>query len=308
MANGRRALSENGGAANKPRGSRSGSRKAAAALPLKFFNVKTSERFVFKRRDKRCLTLSPRSSLIPVFIHFSDFFPDLVQATLTKCKALILGCEHVVILKPNQGKPMIDDVVWEGPGSSLPDRCWARQGVMLRTLDIVAYKVGARDRKRELLPIEQQLWDVMGPFLCRIRDFAESLNEGAVELEQHKGSMDAVYEVLKGEAPWSLNLSAVLTEAAPAVGDRKHVLYYSPKNGVFTRELVDHPDDEDKDAGIPLVTLPCRLQSVMPTHPSVPQVLRYLVTIAGDPVAVCRACTCQRNGRRVRACLHRVLV
>jgi len=36
---------------------------------------------------------------------------------------------------------MIDDVVWEGPGASLPDRCWDRQGVILRTLDIVAYKV-----------------------------------------------------------------------------------------------------------------------------------------------------------------------
>ena len=38
----------------------------------------------------------------------------------------------------------------------------------------VRVQVGARDRKRELLPIEQQLWDVMGPFLCRIRDFAKS--------------------------------------------------------------------------------------------------------------------------------------
>jgi hypothetical protein len=104
MAHGRRALSENGGSANKPRASSRSSRKGAA-LPLKFFNVKTSERFVFKRKDKRCLTLSPRSSLIPVFIHFSDFFPDLVQATLTKCKALILGCERVVILRPNQVLP-----------------------------------------------------------------------------------------------------------------------------------------------------------------------------------------------------------
>lgn len=41
----------------------------------------------------------------------------------------------------SQGKPQIDDVVWEGPGASLPDRCWDRQGVILRTLDIVAYKV-----------------------------------------------------------------------------------------------------------------------------------------------------------------------
>lgn len=235
---------------------------------------------MFKRRDKRCLTLPPRSSLIPVFIHFSDFFPDLVQATLSKCKALILGAERVVILKPNQGKPMIDDVVWEGPGSSLPDRCWDRQGVILRTLDIVAYKVGARDRKRELLPIEQQLWDVMGPFLCRIRDFAKSLNEGAIELEQKIESMDAVHEVLQSQTPWSLRVSAVLTDAAPAVGDREHILYYSPKHGVFTREFLDHPDDQDKDSGIPLVTLPCRLQSVMPTYPSVPQVLRYLVSIA----------------------------
>ena len=101
MAHGRRTLSENGGGANKQRSSARGSRKSAVALPLKFFNVKTSERFVFKRRDKKCLTLSPRSSLIPVFIHFSDFFPEIVQATLTRCKALILGCERVVILKPN---------------------------------------------------------------------------------------------------------------------------------------------------------------------------------------------------------------
>ncbi len=100
MATGRRTVMDTGSATQKQRTSR-GSRKGAA-LPLKFFNVKTSERFVFKRRDKRCLTLPPRSSLIPVFIHFSDFFPDLVQATLSKCKALILGCERVVILKPNQ--------------------------------------------------------------------------------------------------------------------------------------------------------------------------------------------------------------
>jgi hypothetical protein len=208
-----------------------------------------------------------------------------------------------------QGKPMIDDVVWEGPGASLPDRCWDRQGVILRTLDIVAYKVcvvffvlwpvsprphrrrltwtclrvqvGARDRKRDLLPIEQQLWDVMGPFLRRIRDFAMSLNDGAVGLEQHTDDEDAIYNVLQGQAPWSVRISAVLTDASPAVGDREHMLYYSPKNGVFTREFIDYPDDEDKDSGIPLVTLPCRLQSVMPTHPSVPQVLRYLVSVAG---------------------------
>lgn len=61
-------------------------RTAQKAQPLKFFNVKTSERFVFRRRDKKCLTLPPRSSLIPVFIHFSDIFPDLVQSTLSKCR------------------------------------------------------------------------------------------------------------------------------------------------------------------------------------------------------------------------------
>jgi hypothetical protein len=92
-------------------------------------------------------------------------------------------------------------------------------------------QVGARDRKRELLPIEQQLWDVMGPFLGRIRDFAKSLNEGAVELEQHVDSMDVVLKILQGQAAWSLRVSAVLTDAAPAVGDREHILYYSPKNG-----------------------------------------------------------------------------
>lgn len=126
-------------------------------------------------------------------------------------------------------------------------------------------QVGARDRKRELVPIEQQLWDVMGPFLCRIRDFAKSLNKGALDLEQYVHQLHAVDNVLQGQTPWSVRISAVLTTAAPAVGDREHILYYSPQNGVFTREFVDHPDDEDKDCGIPLVTLPCRLQNVMPT-------------------------------------------
>ena len=42
---------------------------------------------------------------------------------------------------------MIDDIVWEGPGSNLPDRCWDRQGVILRTLDIVAYKVSLPFRR-----------------------------------------------------------------------------------------------------------------------------------------------------------------
>jgi len=91
--------------------------------------------------------------------------------------------------------------------------------------------------------------------------------------------VDAVYTTLQGQKPWSVRISAVLTNSAPAVGDREHILYYSPQNGVFTREFVDQPDDEDKDCGIPLVTVPCRLQSVLPTHPSVPQVLRYLVSV-----------------------------
>jgi hypothetical protein len=146
-------------------------------------------------------------------------------------------------------------------------------------------QVGARDRKRELLSIEQQLWEVMGPFLCRIRDFARSLNEGAIELEKQIESMDTVQNVMQGKTPWSIRISAVLTDAAPAVGDREHLLHYSPKHGVFTREFIDHPDDEDKDSGIPLVTLPCRLQSVMPTYPSVPQIIRYLVSIAGRDIS-----------------------
>jgi len=75
----------------KPRkaGTGKAARKAAikeAAQPLKFFNVKASERFVFRRRDKRCLTLPSKTSLVPVFIHFSDIFPDVVQDTLKSCR------------------------------------------------------------------------------------------------------------------------------------------------------------------------------------------------------------------------------
>jgi hypothetical protein len=70
----------------KPRKAGTGKAARKAAQPLKFFNVKASERFVFRRRDKRCLTLPSKTSLVPVFIHFSDIFPDVVQDTLKSCR------------------------------------------------------------------------------------------------------------------------------------------------------------------------------------------------------------------------------
>lgn len=38
-----------------------------------------------------------------------------------------------------------------------------------RTLDIVHYKASAPDRKRDLLPIEADLWSILEPFLARVR-------------------------------------------------------------------------------------------------------------------------------------------
>mmetsp|Transcript_60779 Transcript_60779/g.143396 ORF Transcript_60779/g.143396 Transcript_60779/m.143396 type:complete len:389 (+) Transcript_60779:197-1363(+) len=259
--------------------SRQGTKAAQKALPLKFFNVKSSERFVFKRRDRRCLTLSPRSSLIPVFIHFSDMFPELVQATLSKCKSLISSCSRVVLVRPNHERVHSDDVVWEGPGSSIPHRCWDRHATVLRTLDIVQYKVSAHDRKRELLTIEQELWNVVEPFLCRINGFAQFLITDSTALDE-LSSCDAVMAALKEDKPWCITVDAIVSQSSPSLGDREHVLHYSPRAGVFVREFID-ADEGYGIAGtsIPLVTLPCRLQSDMTVHPPLPQLLQFLSSI-----------------------------
>mmetsp|Transcript_1484 Transcript_1484/g.3031 ORF Transcript_1484/g.3031 Transcript_1484/m.3031 type:complete len:372 (-) Transcript_1484:255-1370(-) len=249
------------------------------AIPLKYFNIRSAERFVFKRRDKRCLTLSPRSSLIPVFIHFSDIFPELVQSTLSKCKTLISACPRVVLLRPNQEKILSDDVVWEGPGSSIPHRCWDRHGTLLRTLDIVQYKVSAQDRKRELLPIEQDLWNVVEPFLCRINNFSQHLISGSSVLDE-MNSKEEVLTAMKEDIPWCLTVDAIVSHSAPSVGDREHILHFSPKAGVFVREFIDADEGFGSAVtSVPLVTLPCRLQNDMPIHPPLPQTLQFLSSI-----------------------------
>jgi len=258
---------------------RQASKAHQKASPLKFFNVKSAERFVFKRRDRRCLTLSPRSSLIPVFIHFSDMFPELVQATLAKCKSLISSCSRVVLVRPNQERVQSDDVVWEGPGNSIPHRCWDRHATILRTLDIVQYKVSAQDRKRELLAVERELWNVVEPFLARINGFAQYLVTDSTALEDLT-TCDTILSVLKADKPWCITVDAMVSHSSPSVGDREHILHYSPRAGVFVREFID-ADEGYGLAGtsIPLVTLPCRLHKDMPVHPPVSLVLQLLCSL-----------------------------
>jgi len=246
-------------------------RKSGKAAPLKFFNVRASERFVFRRRDKKTLTHPPRSSLVPVFIHFSDIFPELVQTTLNNCRALIEKCPVVYVLKPSNERESPDEVVWDGPGTLMPDRCWERHGSLLRTLDLLQFKAHAPDRKKELLPVEKHLWSVLEPFLAKIRQCAEEIIEGHVDLDTLK-TQEAVQQAMQDDAPWCLRLDAVHTEAAPTVGDQEHELYYSPKAGLFTRRVAA--------SSMPLVTLPCRLNSAMATHPPLCRILEYLKSVA----------------------------
>lgn len=96
-------------------------------------------------------------------IHASDIMPDYVASLLAKCKALIVSSPRVVLLRPNGVQP--DDVIYDGVGSALPHSCFDRTGVTLRTLDVVHFKCTAVDRKRDLLPIEEDLWGVIWPFL-----------------------------------------------------------------------------------------------------------------------------------------------
>ena len=267
--------------------------RSVKALPLKYFNVKTTERFVFKRRDRRCLLLSPKSSLIPVFIHFSDIFPDQVQSTLIKCRDIIAACPRVLLLKPSvlhcSDRPLADNVVFDGPGKSVPNYCWERQGTLLRTLDIVQYKVSALDRKRDLLPVERDLWSVVQPFLVSIRKFTEELNENAVSLDDFETADDMLLAVNSAEKPWGLAVGPA-PSPAPAVGDRAHNLLYSPRVGVFTRQFLE-------PSSMPLVTLPCRLQNSLPLFPSPERILDYLESIA-DRIVSQRTLDLLRQARR----------
>eukprot|EP00284_Hemiselmis_tepida_P009063 CAMPEP_0174928454 /NCGR_PEP_ID=MMETSP1355-20121228/23542_1 /TAXON_ID=464990 /ORGANISM="Hemiselmis tepida, Strain CCMP443" /LENGTH=313 /DNA_ID=CAMNT_0016174615 /DNA_START=57 /DNA_END=995 /DNA_ORIENTATION=- len=265
-----KAKSVGGASRRKPAKARILKRKGIKAAPLKFFNVRASERFVFRRRDKKTLTHPPRSSLVPVFIHFSDIFPDLVQSTLDNCRALIEKCPVVYVLKPSSERESPDEVVWDGPGTLMPERCWERHGSLLRTLDLLQFKVSAPDRKKELLPIEKHLWSVLEPFLEKIRKCSEEIIQGHVDLAS-LGSEGLVQQALQGSAPWCVRLSAVHTEAPPTVGDQEHDLFYSPRAGLFTRRVAA--------SSLPLMTLPCRLNSAMSAHPPLSRILDYLCSV-----------------------------
>jgi hypothetical protein len=187
-----------------------------------------------------------------------------------------MACPRVLLLKPclisYSERPLADSVVFDGPGDSVPSYCWDRQGTLLRTLDVVQYKVSALDRKRPLLPVERELWGVVQPFLSSIRKFADEINQQAVSLDDLE-TEEQVFNAINGnDQPWSLSVGASAS-SAPAVGDRAHVLLYAPKAGVFTRRFAD-------PAAMPLVTLPCRLQNSLPLFPPSARILDYLESIA----------------------------
>eukprot|EP00960_Hanusia_phi_P064583 765834-Hanusia_phi.AAC.1 len=249
--------------------------RPAAVAPLKFFNMRTCERFVFKRRDKRCLTLPPRSSIVPALIHFSDLYPDVVHAVLDKCREVIEDCQKVFVLKPRQDHELFDTIVWEGPGRDLPEDCWRRQGAMLRCLDMVVYKVHARDRRRELLKVELQLWSVIEPCLMKIASFADKLTEQSFALENLR-TVEEGMKLLASERPWSVHIKANHTDKSPTVGDREHYLHFNPKAGIFVRKYVE---DQGSMHRIPLITSPFRLQSILPKHPQPKMIVSYLSTV-----------------------------
>jgi len=203
--------------------------------------------------------------------------PDYVASLLAKCKALIVSSPRVVLLRPNGVQP--DDVIYDGVGSALPHSCFDRTGVTLRTLDVVHFKCTAVDRKRDLLPIEEDLWGVIWPFLTRMRGFARQLTNDAISLESLGGEMMVleVENVVRGTQPWSVRVAAVLTDTTPTVGDREHLLFYAPSEGLFTRAFIE--TGAPGGASDVLVTHPHRLQSGMPIHPPLCQILAFLVSL-----------------------------
>ena len=200
--------------------------------------------------------------------------PDYVASLLTQCRALVVASPRVVLLRPCGVQA--DEVVYDGAGSALPNSAFDRTGVTLRTLDIVHYKCTAADRKRDLLPIEEDLWSLLCPFLKRIRGLAAQLTSDAVALESL--SAGEVVDALRSTRPWSVRVAAQITEAAPTVGDREHLLFYAPQQGVFTRAFLDAPPGAASAADV-LVTHPHRLQSGMPLHPPVGQILAFLLAL-----------------------------
>jgi hypothetical protein len=147
--------------------------------------------------------------------------------------------------------------------------------VTLRSLDIVHYKCTAVDRKRDLLPIEEDLWNVLYPFLTRLRGFATQLTQDAISLE----SLDeeGVDSAVRGTQPWSVRVAAVLTDFSPTVGDREHLLFFNQKEGLFTRVFLE--TGAAGGASDVLVTHPHRLQCGMPIHPHLGQILSFLVSL-----------------------------
>ena len=244
---------------------------------MKFFNMRACERFVFKRRDKRCLTLPPRSSIVPALIHFSDLYPDVIHCMLEKCKEVIVDCEKVFLLKPRQEHELFDTIVWEGQGRDLPDDCWRRQGALLRCLDMIVYKVHAHDRRRELLKVELELWNVIEPCLKRISTFADKLTEHSCALENLR-TVEEGMNLLASDRPWNVHIKANHTDKSPTVGDREHYLHFNPKAGIFVRKYVEDQGDGHRHV-TPLVTLPFRLQSILPQHPQPKMIVSYLATV-----------------------------
>ena len=111
----------------------------------------------------------------------------------------------------------------------------------------------------------------------QIKRFAEEQIEGHVQLSDLSSAED-MQAAMQAQAPWCVKLDAVHAEASPTVGDREHELYYSPKSGMFIRRITD--GDRSLETVIPLVTLPCRLNSAMSTHPPLCRILDYLSSIS----------------------------
>lgn len=237
---------------------------------IKFFSLKKSERFAFKKRDAAFLPTRerfPRGSLIPVFVFYSDFFPELVQSALSKCVDVIKKCPHVFMLVPSTIAPAgkrKDDIAFEGRGSDVAASHFSFSTIV-RTLDAVKFKLHSPGRKKDLSPVERELWSCVEPILDRFRTFCSSLIKESIDFDTIEDEA-TIKNAIRGSRPWCFSVSEGKVVAK---------FYYVPEAGLIIRE---YPGLYD---ALPLATLPRRLSISMGSRPCLSELLSYLKTLAG---------------------------
>jgi hypothetical protein len=161
--------------------------------------------------------------------------------------------------------PKKENVLWEGPGSALPEQFLHSPAFVIKTLDLIFQKSRDLKRRKPLMADEQAVLQPLLPLIETVTRKCREWTRDAIDLDSVADEQELT-RLLTGDRPWSLSITS------PYAG--LFVLSWRPMEAIVVRTYA--VSTKGGAAPIPLASRPSRLHTLLGDRPPLSALLQHL--------------------------------